>query len=47
MIHPQPTRAQARGIRRNFRPGRVEFTLPLFRVGVEPLPLAYVCEFIS
>lgn len=48
-----PTPAQIQGLRVNWRghpdlPARcVEFTLPLFRAGVEPLPLAFICENIA
>ncbi len=50
---PTPTPAQIQGLRVNWRghpdlPARcVEFTLPLFRAGVEPLPLAFICEHIA
>ncbi|MCH9835648.1 hypothetical protein K0U83_08280, partial [bacterium] len=50
---PTPTPAQIQGLRVNWRghpdlPARcVEFTLPLFRAGVEPLPLAFICENIA
>ena len=44
---PTPTPAQIQGLRVNWRGRRVEFTLPMFRAGVEPLPLAFICENIA
>ena len=42
-----PIPAQIQGLRVNWRGRRVEFTLPMFRAGVEPLPLAFICEHIA